>query len=53
MSQHFLLSKEVRTLSLAGVLRLSDDEGNSVRNEWRGAVLPEVRHGQGLRVQGA
>jgi transposase-like protein len=26
MSQHFLLSKEARTLSLAGVLRLSDDE---------------------------
>jgi len=26
MSQHFLLSKEARTLSLAKVMRLSDDE---------------------------
>ena len=26
MAQHFLLSKEARTLGLAAVLRLSDDE---------------------------
>jgi hypothetical protein len=53
MSQHFLLSREARTLSLATVARMTEEQARDTfrklrwTDKWRGAILPEVRLPEG------
>jgi len=56
MSQHFLLSSRAKTLSLASVARMSDDEveavflQDQVGQQQRQSVLPEMRLHDRLRL---